>query len=124
LRCRSIHLGRGLAIDAFVGMVVAIAVVGELIDMLHDANGRADIGWCVQAKRAFGEAPVADCLVILQQRLDQGLGTCHLSLLDAVLRRVPAVAVIQGDQQRGLRVDVLPPFLLDQLCTELLGRLR
>ncbi|MNX97437.1 hypothetical protein D3C86_1298020 [compost metagenome] len=102
-------------------MVVAIAVVGELIDLLHDANGRADIGGCVQAKHAFGEAPVADGLVVLQQRLDQGLGTRHLTLLDAVLRRMPAVAVIQGDQQRGWRVDVFPPFLPDQLRTELLG---
>ncbi|MNT38816.1 hypothetical protein D3C72_1750250 [compost metagenome] len=104
--------------------MIAIAVIGEFIDMLHDANGRTDIGRCVQAKCAFGEAPVTNGLVVRQQRLHQGLRVCHLALLDAVLRRVPAVAVIQSDQQGGLRVDVLSPFFLDQLCTELLGRLR
>ncbi|MNR28839.1 hypothetical protein D3C85_1461850 [compost metagenome] len=104
--------------------MIAIAVIGEFIDMLHDANGRTDIGRCVQAECAFGEAPVTNGLVVRQQRLHQGLCVCHLALLDTVLWRVPAVAVIQSDQQGGLRVDVLPPFFLDQLCTELLGRLR
>ncbi|MNZ35099.1 hypothetical protein D3C78_524890 [compost metagenome] len=124
LCCRPIHLGRGPAIDAFVGVVVAVAVVGEFIDMIHDANGRTDIGRREQAKQTFGKTPVTDTLVVLQQRLHQGLRICHLALLDTVLRRVPAIAIIQGDQQRCVRIDVLPPFFLDQLCTELLGRLR
>ena len=73
LRGRPIDLRHGLPIDAFVSVMVAIAVVSKFIDVLDNANGRADVGRCVKTENGFRETAVTDGLIIGQQRLYQRL---------------------------------------------------
>ncbi|MNF80219.1 hypothetical protein D3C84_624560 [compost metagenome] len=54
----------GLAIDAFIRLVITAAVVGELIDVFHNAYGRPDIRRRVQAERCFSETPVTHSLIV------------------------------------------------------------
>ncbi|MNO89891.1 hypothetical protein D3C76_813880 [compost metagenome] len=120
----SVALRHSLAVDAFVAVVVAAANIGKLVNVGHDPYRRPDIRWRVQPKRGFTEAPVALGLIVGQQRLHQGHGTCHPSLVDAVLRRMPLVIVIQGHQPGCRRIDVLAPLFFDQLLAKLTGGLR
>ncbi|MNF99646.1 hypothetical protein D3C84_825550 [compost metagenome] len=55
-----------VAIDAFIGVMVAITHIGKLIDMVDQPYLRADIGRRVQAERGFPETPVTHRLIVAE----------------------------------------------------------
>ncbi|VVO22720.1 hypothetical protein PS691_04313 [Pseudomonas fluorescens] len=106
-----------LTIDAFVILMIAIAFIGELIDMFDDLHRLPDRWRGVKAEGSFAKTVIGHSLVIAQQGLDQRLCTANAALLYTVDRGMAVIVVVEGRQLRGQGGDVGTPLVPDQLRT-------
>ncbi|MNO79322.1 hypothetical protein D3C76_704870 [compost metagenome] len=68
---RAIGLWNRWAINAFVRLMIAAAMIGEFIDVLDNPHARPDVRWCVQTEGRFSKTSITNDLVIGQKRLQQ-----------------------------------------------------